>query len=164
MRFLNVGMGLIEVLVALLVLSIGMLGVALIFVTDLRSSRTALLRTQAVNLVSDMADRIRANLGARAAYAMASYGGAPTEQGCASTAAPGSGNNCSVAQLAQDDLARWQSAVRIALPATPAGVREADVEYFAGIPDRYLVTVTWQEPSEPQPFSHQAEIFAQSSP
>ena len=55
------GFSLIEVLVALVVLSIGMLGIAALYVDSLRSGRTAIHRTQAVILVSDMAERIRAN-------------------------------------------------------------------------------------------------------
>jgi len=162
MRSVNTGMSLVEALIALLVLSIGMLGVLLMLVTSLRNSRSALLRTQAVNLVSDMADRIRANAAARTAYELAAYAGGAMERGCAPGAAPGS--NCSEAQLAEDDLARWEDTVRTLLPAAPAGTRAADVQYFAGTPDRYRITVAWQEPSEPQPFSYQTEILAQVVP
>jgi type IV pilus assembly protein PilV len=163
-RFLNVGMGLVEALVAMLVLSIGMLGVAQLFVHSLRSSRSALLRTQAVNLVSDMAGRIRANAGARTAYDFARYAGAPAEHGCAPNAMAGSGSNCSGPQLAEDDLARWQSAVQLALPAAPAGTSAADVQYLAGAPEHYRITVAWQEPGEWRAFSHRAEIFTQVVP
>jgi type IV pilus assembly protein PilV len=54
-------MSLIEVLVALVILSVGLLGVAHVLVSGIRISHAALLRTQAVNLVADMAERIRAN-------------------------------------------------------------------------------------------------------
>lgn len=65
------GVSLVESLVALLVLSIGLLGIAGLFVDNVKNSRTALLRTQAINLVTDMADRIRANSSAQAAYDIA---------------------------------------------------------------------------------------------
>src|SRR4030095_6465661 len=55
------GFSLVEALVALVVLSIGMLGIAALHVESLRSGRTALTRTVAVALAADMADRIRAN-------------------------------------------------------------------------------------------------------
>ena len=154
------GISLVEVLVALLIFSIGMLGAAMLFVESLRNSRSALLRTQAVNLVSDMADRIRANAAARAAYNSAGYGGAPAEQGCAPDGAPGSGRACDMAQLAQDDLARWQNSVRALLPPVP----DADVEYFAGNPERYRIRVAWQEPGELERFSAESEILTQVSP
>jgi type IV pilus assembly protein PilV len=164
MRAVNTGMGLIEALAALFVLSIGMLGIALMFVTSLRNSRSALLRTQAISLVSDMADRIRANADARNAYQLAGYPGGARENGCAPSVTPGSGNNCSKSQLAEDDLARWQKMARMVLPPAPPGTATADVQYFAGTPDRYRITVAWQEPSEPQPFSYQTEILARGSP
>ena len=46
------GFSLIEVLVALVVLSIGMLGIAALYVDSLRSGRTAIHRTQAGRCVT----------------------------------------------------------------------------------------------------------------
>lgn len=158
------GFGLVEVLIALVVLSIGMLGIATMFVSNLSNSRGALLRTQAIALVSDMSDRIRANASGRDAYDTARYGGAPGEHACAPDDVAGSGVNCSSAQLAEDDLARWRNAVQLLLPAAPLGTEAADVQYFAGDPQRYRVTVAWQEPREPQPFSFTADFLVQGSP
>ena len=165
MRSLNTGIGLIEALVALLVLSVGVLGVAPVFVHSLGGSRSAMLRTQAVNLVSDMGNRIRANPGGGAAYDSEGYGaGGPAEHGCAPDAAAASGTNCDASQLAEDDLARWLSAVEIALPAAPAGTSAVGVQYFSGKPDHFRISVTWQEPGERLPFSYQTEIFAMRAP
>ncbi len=55
------GMTLVEVLVALLVLSIGLLGIAALQTTGLRSTQTAGARSQAVMLSYDIIDRMRAN-------------------------------------------------------------------------------------------------------
>lgn len=151
------GVSLVEVLVALVVLSVGMLGVAVTFVQSVRSSRSALLRTQAINLVSDMGDRIRANASAAAAYDTSTYGGAPAFHGCAQTAGA-SGSNCTAAQLAEDDLARWLEAVREALPGIDGGPPRAVVEYIPGRPEIYRVSVAWHEPSEAQPFEYRADI------
>ena len=63
------GFTLVEVLVALVVMSVGMLGIAALYLEGLRAGRTALYRTTAVNLAGDMADRIRANRNAGLAYA-----------------------------------------------------------------------------------------------
>ncbi|HNS28548.1 MAG TPA: type IV pilus modification protein PilV [Steroidobacteraceae bacterium] len=148
MRMRQRGVSIVEALVALVVLSIGLLGIAGLFVESLRSSRTALLRTHAVNLASDIADRIRANASARDAYETATYGGAPAAHNCAPTASE-AGRNCTVAELAEDDLASWQEAVSLALPALPDPANAAVVEFEAGAagrPDRYLITVAWQEP------------------
>lgn len=164
------GMSLVEVLVALVVLSVGMLGVAVLFVQSIRSSRSAVLRTQAVNLVSDMADRIRANAAARGAYDTAQYIAQPQLRGCAPAGELATGSNCDPEQLAEDDLAHWQQAVRAALPALPLDAPMATVQYVpapaAHLPERYRVRVSWQEPnatagesSAPQaPYSYQTDV------
>jgi type IV pilus assembly protein PilV len=148
------GVSIVESLVALLVLSIGLLGIAGMFLDSVKNSRTALLRTQAINLVSDMADRIRANSDARDAYDTGSYGGAPAKRDCAPDAA-GGGGNCSPAELAEDDLARWLEAIR-GVPGTPGALPgtnypdAAVVEYIPPAaprdPEQYVITVRWLEP------------------
>jgi type IV pilus assembly protein PilV len=133
------GITMVEALVALVVLSVGMLGIAGLYVSSLQAGRTALSRTQAVNLVNDMIDRIRANATAGIAYANATYAGAPAAQGCVVT------NNCSAIKLAQDDLANWILATQTALPGTPTAVVSFTPAAATGRPDRYQVVVTWQE-------------------
>ncbi len=155
------GFTLVEALVALLILSIGMLGIAGLFVESVRSSRTALLRTQAISLVADMGDRIRANATARAAYRSADYPN-PALHGCAPSSAIPAGANCTVEELAEDDIARWVDAVRTALPGTAAVPPGASIEYFAGAnsntPDRYRIAVSWNEPGETRPFSYRSDV------
>lgn len=144
------GISMVESLVALVVLSVGMLGIAALFVESVRNSRTALLRTQAINLVSDMADRIRANASAGDAYDLAGYGGAPASHDCAPTDAV-AGGNCTLEQLAEDDLARWVAAVNAALPSAGGAPPRANVEHTpaaGGGPEQYVISVAWQEPGD----------------
>lgn len=61
MRNAHAGFGLIESLVALVVVSVGMIGIAALYGHGLRAETTALYQTVAVNLAADMADRLRAN-------------------------------------------------------------------------------------------------------
>lgn len=156
------GFSLVEALVALLVLSIGLLGIAGLFVESVRNSRTALLRTQAITLVGDMADRIRANASAGEAYDLDTYGGAPAERGCVPTL-EASGDNCSSEALAEDDLARWIAAVRAALPTLDEAPPQAEVQYLepasSGAPERYLISVSWREPGEDQPLSYRSDVL-----
>jgi type IV pilus assembly protein PilV len=141
------GFSIVEVLVALVVLAVGMLGIAGLYVTSLQASGSALLRMQAVNLAGDMADRIRANPNAGAAYA-----GAAADNNCAG-AAP---DTCSAPQMAADDLFRWRTQLAAALPDDgDAGTPQGLVEVAAGGPPRtYTVTVTWVEPTEPDPLTY----------
>lgn len=156
------GSSLVEVLVAMILIAFGLLGIASLLLEDLTTARSALLRTQAVALLSDMADRIRANAGAREAYDSASYGGAPVAQGCAPSDS-GAGANCSTDQQAQDDLASWATAVQRALPTGPAGPPTARVEYASGEPARYRLELTWQEPGESLPFSALSEVLIEGA-
>jgi type IV pilus assembly protein PilV len=55
------GVGLVEVLVALLLLAVGVLGFTLLQVSALNSSIEASKRIQAMSLAKDIAERIRAN-------------------------------------------------------------------------------------------------------
>lgn len=146
------GITMVESLVALVVLSVGMLGIASLHLASLKTGRTALIRTQAVNLVNDMADRIRANPRARAAYHSASYA-PPALRDCVAAA------NCSTQQLAEDDLARWLAQVADALPgAAPLAEVEFTAAAAAGRPDRYRIRVEWQEAGEPIAFSYESNV------
>ena len=74
MRARTGGFSIVEALVALVVLSVGMLGIAALYVESLRAGRSAVYHTQAVNLAADMADRIRANrMAGAAAWALAAF-------------------------------------------------------------------------------------------
>lgn len=144
------GFTMVESLVALVVLSVGLLGIAGLYVTSLRTGRTAMIRTQAVNLVSDMGDRIRANGRARGAYATAAYGAGPAARNCVVTA------NCSAAQLAEDDLAGWITSVNATMPS-PVATVVYTAAAGAGLPDQFQISLAWQEASEA--FSYQSSTF-----
>ncbi len=161
------GVTMVESLVALVVLSIGLLGIAGLFVESLRSSRTALLRTPAVNLAGDIADRIRANGNAGNRYDTSTYAGAPALRRCSPTAAD-AGANCSTAELAEDDLARWQRAVRFALPPPIDPATAAVVRYVPAVnigrPERYQISIEWQEPGVEEPYSYTSELVMMPRP
>jgi type IV pilus assembly protein PilV len=57
------GFTLLEVLIALFVFSLGLLGVAGLMVVSVKTNNSAYLRTQASFLAQSMADRMRANTG-----------------------------------------------------------------------------------------------------
>ena len=161
------GVSLVEVLVALVVLSVGMLGIAAMFVESVRNSRTALLRTQAINLVGDMADRIRANASARGAYDLARGAATPAVHDCAPSRGS-AGVNCSIADLAADDLARWTESVNGALPAGGGDAPLREVLYLApvnpGEPERYRIMVSWKEPGEADPLSYRSDVLIMPRP
>ena len=56
------GFTLIEVLISMLILAVGLLGLAGLQATGLRNNLSAYNRSQATQLAYDMADRMRANV------------------------------------------------------------------------------------------------------
>ncbi len=102
------GFSLIEVLVALVILSTGLLGLAGLQAAGLRASQTSLQRSQAAILAYDMADRVRANItNAAINYHLPT---ATATASCHTTV------GCTAAQLAQNDMSEWNATVTQALP------------------------------------------------
>jgi len=136
------GFTLVEVLVALVVLTVGMLGIAVLYVEGLRMNRTSIYRTLAVGLTADMADRIRANNGVPAAYAGTGPG---DNNACVNGVAA-----CTPAQQAGDDWFWWLRDVENHLPA---GV-EAEIDVIAagasGNMNRYEIRLAWPEAGQAQ--------------
>jgi type IV pilus assembly protein PilV len=126
------GFTLVETMVALVVLAVGMLGIAGLYVTTLKSGGGAIYRMQAVNLAADLADRIRTNRGANVAYA-----GAAADNNCYGAASV----DCAPALMAANDLFVWQQQVAAILPNGNANV----VVVGAAVPFTYTITINWTE-------------------
>ncbi len=107
----SAGFTLIEVLIAVLVLSIGLLGLAALQTSGLGMNHSAYLRSQATILAADMADRMRANRAGLSAYDNTGTTAPTAVAGCTSTA------GCNSTQLAQDDMAAWAADVAAQLPS-----------------------------------------------
>jgi type IV pilus assembly protein PilV len=106
MRGKNKGFSLLELLIALLVFSIGLLGLAGLLVVSVKTNQSAYLRSQASFLSQSMADRMRNNIMGvwTNAYNSAIPGGA-------TTTCP-----CTPAQLATRDLFMWSQELASFLP------------------------------------------------
>jgi type IV pilus assembly protein PilV len=126
------GFTLVETMVALVVLAVGMLGIAGLYVTTLKSGGGAIYRMQAVNLAADLADRIRANRGANVAYA-----GAAADNNCYGAASV----DCAPGLMAANDLFVWQQQIAAILPNGNANVVVAG----AAAPFTYTITINWTE-------------------
>lgn len=94
------GATLIEVMVALLVLAIGLLGFAGMQTKGIVTGRQAYLHSTAAFLAEDMAERIRANVKQAASYSMA-FGDAGQDNHCDTA-------NCTDAQMIAWDQYKWQ--------------------------------------------------------
>jgi type IV pilus assembly protein PilV len=147
-RIKQSGFTMVEVLVALVVLAIGLLGIAALYLNSLQSGRTAIYRTQAVNLAADLADRIRANRTAQAAYGTLFADAEVEVAGCYTT------GGCIDTDLASTDLARWKGTLAQLLP-NGQGQVVVTLPVAAGEPANYVVTVQWAEVGEAAPVTFQ---------
>lgn len=115
------GSSLVEVLISVLIMSIGMLGIAGLQAFSMSSSHQASMRSQAVILARDMADRMRANRIAVRALAPNNYGTVPpVRNNCRvaySAVLVGAPVQCTPTQLAADDVWDWMDRVTRQLPA-----------------------------------------------
>jgi type IV pilus assembly protein PilV len=130
------GMTLIEALVALVVLSVGLLGVAGMQMTALRNNLGAHLRSQATVLAYDISDRMRANRTvARDTAAYVVGMGAVT-------------GNTTLAEL---DLQAWKTTLTNTLPAGDGSIQR--------VGNTYRITITWTEQNGgPQTFTTHTQI------
>jgi type IV pilus assembly protein PilV len=112
------GFSLLEVLVAILILSIGLLGLAAMQAFSLKANQSANFRTQATALTTMIVERMRAHGGGALNTAVAYYG---------------SGNDA----RAIDDLVKWHDAIKDELPEGE-GTRT-----FTG--GTIGVTITWTD-------------------
>ena len=131
----NDGFTLVEVLIALIILSVGMLGIAGLYVHSMQAGRTSLFRHHAVTLAGDVSDRIRANPRAGPAYALAG-----ADNNCVA-----GGVDCTPAQLAANDIFLWDQQAADTLPNGTVTV----VFDNAVVPPTYEIRVQWTEPEGP---------------
>lgn len=168
------GLTLIEVLVTLVILSVGLLGMAAMQFTGIRSANGSSYRTQATLLVDDLVERMRANptavndnafmsinsttdiaCGTVPTYCSDSYNGT-----VAVTAA-----SCSTTQMATYDINVWfcgvytsgirQGGVTATLPQATASIVCTDTEADVSSPDAdactdtspHTISVSWIEPN-----------------
>lgn len=109
------GFSLLEVLIAMVVLSIGLLGIAGLQATSKRTSYEALQRTTAVMLTRDIIERMRTNPDQIAAYNGTVDTTTITHNDCSAA-------TCTPVQLAAYDLFEWQQAILGASELSDTGV------------------------------------------
>jgi type IV pilus assembly protein PilV len=128
------GFTLLEVLVALVVLSIGLLGLAGLQILGLRYNNQSYELSVATNLANDMADRMRANLQGVAAGNYNSFTTKPaSDPGCDNT------TSCDAGQLATHDAFQWYTGLASLLPSGTGTVTGA------GLTSTFTIAVSWTE-------------------
>ena len=140
----QLGFSLIEVLIALIIMSVGMLGIAGLYVQSLQAGRTSMFRHQAVALAGDVADRIRANPTAGISY---------TDPDGADNDCVAANVNCDPAGMALHDVWLWKQQACNSLPGSEAAGGcigtggDVTVTFDDTLtPPVFTITVGWEEP------------------
>ncbi len=107
------GFTLIEVMVALIVLVLGVLGAAGMTLTALRDTKQSSTRSQAVALAYEFADLMRANPGNEAIFT----GAVPTTPVLACYSSAG----CNRTEMAQNEFREWNRKVTAPVSGLPGG-------------------------------------------
>lgn len=131
------GFTLIEVLITMLVLGVGLLGLAGLQTTGLRNNLSAYNRSQATQLAYDFADRMRANVedagkGDTSTYITQSLAGAQHQTTCVVQS-----TSCLTANMAQQDLFEWNRDVAAILPEGVGSITQS-----GGL---FTLTVKWDD-------------------
>jgi type IV pilus assembly protein PilV len=123
------GFTMLEMLVSLVILSVGLLGVAILQTKGQQFNHMSYLYTQSSYLAYDIMDRMRAN---EISAKTGSYQKAlPSEMSADCTK-----QNCSPSQLVDFDLYSWKTLLEKTLPGG-----EAEILWAA--PNRYTVSIKW---------------------
>ncbi len=141
----NRGFSLIEVLVSLVILSVGLLGIAGLQVTGLRSNHSSLLRSQATLFASDMAERMRAN---NIGFTAGDYDkpAATLDASCEST------TGCKPLAMAKNDMYVWSTNLGNTLPSgagivcldsTPMDGASSTAPNCDGTGSSYAIKIWW---------------------
>jgi type IV pilus assembly protein PilV len=132
-RCAQTGMTLIEVLVTLVLISVGLLGVAALQLTSLRNNQESYVRSQAAMLAADILDRMRSN---QTGFAAGDYDMESDASGFDETGTDGT--------TAATDIAAWQDAIDRLLPGSDGEAAGRIVRE-----DRIVtITIRWREREE----------------
>jgi type IV pilus assembly protein PilV len=151
------GFTLLEVLIAVLVLSVGLLGLAGLQAHSLRTNNAALMRSQAIVVAYDALDMMRANRdqalrAGDSGYAVA-FGDDVSPVDCAP---------CSSGQQARNDVATWRA--RIQALGLPSGEGEIVLtgSALAGSGVKASVRVRWDDDRDGSNTGEREQILVES--
>lgn len=123
------GFTLLEAMIALVIFSVGLLGLAGMQMAGLQNNHEAMLRTLAYQQLYDMSERVRGNWAGYDTGAYDNLSGSMTYSAC---------NPCSTGQQATNDFVEWENTNATVLPSGTGTVTKA-------VNGNVLVTLNWTD-------------------
>lgn len=133
------GFTLVEVLVAVLVISIGLLGVARLVLAAVKANDSAYMRGQASALAYSILDQMEAN---RQEAKNGGYGVLFGPDAAPGFTCLGAGNTCTAAQIAQYDIYMWKQQLSAASGVTTGALPSGDGQIVMATAPTGEVTAT----------------------
>lgn len=137
------GITLIESLVAVVITALGILGILGVQMRTLTDTSTSVRRAQAIRLIDDLSERMKAN--PNALTNIKGYESGYDKKGSALTAKDCSTAACTPSELVAYDLKQWKTTVQQTLPAGQASVFLAPGEDADANRRQLGVMIAWRE-------------------
>jgi len=134
------GFTLLEILVTVIILAIGLLGVASLQNTSIKLSYDAYLRSQAALLSYDLMDRVRSNPNQAYSFDTISNGSKPTGD---PTACISLSTDCSPAAIANSDMVAWYEEASSVFADGKFSLTETSTS--TATIRRYEIKINWQD-------------------
>jgi len=149
-RSAHAGVSMIEVLVALFILSVGLLGVAGLQAQGIRAGHSATLRSMAVFKSMEIVEAVRANQVGLLAGDYNLGTGLGQQNNCDQGAAVAA--ICTPAQMAQNDVFVWRTSLTALFPV---GVSGSIVTSAAGL---MTIAINWSERGSAMNYTTEVQI------
>lgn len=140
------GITLLESMIAIVLVALGVLGILGMQLRTLADTQTSVRRAQAIRLIEDLSERVKANPSALVAGVMQGY---ETDWGDVEGAVPDcAAAACTPADMARADMAQWKATVASTLPLGDASVFAVAVPVAGAAENtraQLAVMVSWRE-------------------
>ena len=141
-RYRQYGVSLIEVMVSIVIASIGLLALAGVNATSVRYTKLSQYRGTATLLATDIGERMRANKAGMAAYVLATnFAGQNAAPAAPVPLCDAVVDTCTSNQLAAADMYAWRLLVRNQLPEGSAAIAHNAAQLASD------VWVVWRDPA-----------------
>lgn len=152
------GVTLLESMIAIVLVALGVLGILGVQLRTLADTQTAVRRAQAIRLIEDLGERIKANPTSLTAAVLANYAAA------ASDPSPDCASGCGPAAMALADIAQWKANVAATMPLGEATVFIVAPGATTNVRPQLGVMVAWRENERQREGATAAEKLAYKTP
>ena len=138
------GISLLESMIAIVLVALGVLGILGVQLRTLADTQTAVRRAQAIRLIEDLSERLKANPAALAPGVLSRY---EVDWGDVTGAVPNCSGGCGPGDMARADIAQWKQTVASTMPLGNARVSIVTDASSSSINTRaqLAVMISWRE-------------------